>query len=291
MNRKQRWLVGVGILAIVCLWLLSGSVSTLSFKDGFFFYSTPEETAAEGGAFSSPGTPAPDWVKMALFVVVWVLFPLSLIVALFNPQMLKSALMRALTLSLWLLALIALTRVLNRLGDWFGAQGGSQESQNPWTGDAGSFPPADEVVLPWWTQGFASLLVVCLGAWLLWRARRQWLISRRRLSTELELQLAAEAGQAAADLRAGAPLREVVLRCYQAMCQLLAKRQTRTSEYLTPREFEAELAHAGIDDPAIAALSRLFERVRYGAQSAVSEDEVAALSSLECIKRRYGGAA
>ncbi len=158
-------------------------------------------------------------------------------------------------------------------------------------GDPSAFPAADTVVMPWWTQGLASLLAVCLGAWLMWRMRRHWLTARGRLTPELELALATQAGQAAADLRAGAPLREVVLRCYQGMCQLLAAKQTRPAESLTPREFETQLSRAGIDDPAIATLSRLFERVRYGAYQALSEDEQAALSCLEGIARRYGGAA
>jgi len=291
MNRKQLRLVGGGALAILCLWLLASSISTISFKDGFFFYSSTDQTEAAPEAFSTQAAPAPDWLKLALFIVVWVLFPVSLIVAIFNPHMLKSALLRALGMCMWALVLIALTQVVNRLGDLFGGDAGQDGAQNPLVGDPSAFPAAETVVMPWWTQGLASLLAVCLVAWLMWRVRLYWLTARGRLTPELELALATQAGQAAADLRAGAPLREVILRCYQGMCQLLAAKQARPAESLTPREFEFQLSRAGIDDPAIGTLSRLFERVRYGAYQAVSEDERAALSCLEGIEHRYGGAA
>jgi len=131
-----------------------------------------------------------------------------------------------------------------------------------------------------------GVLAVALGGWLLYRFMSYW--GRRRPDAGLEAALAGEAGQAAQALRQGDALRAVVVRCYQAMCEVLQGRQRFAAHSLTPREFEHRLGEAGIQDPLIGRLSRLFERVRYGAQSEGQNDKREALSCLEGIEQKYG---
>lgn len=285
MNRKRIWITGAGVLFVVSLWLLAGSVSQFEFQDGYFFYRSPgEDEAASQGSGVMAKTPVSDWVRVTLFILVWVLFPASILMMIFNPRSLKTILMRTAMIVSWVLFAIVISQAMERMGflSNFGASGAGAGAIAG--GNLEAFPDPSSVVMPWWTQWLSSLFVLSVGLWLIWRIYRAWLA--RRPAT-LEAELAEQAALAADALRSGTPLREVVLRCYQRMCGVLSSRQMRASDSLTPREFELQLKKAGIDDPNVSRLSRLFERVRYSAHRAASEDEQEALSCLEGIETRY----
>ncbi len=138
---------------------------------------------------------------------------------------------------------------------------------------------------PWSSLLLCALILSAAGA-LAW-----WLLSRLHRPGEELAHLAELAGEAAADLRAGADLQDTVLRCYREMSELLARRQHIPEErrrVLTPREFEALLRQAGVRDEHITQLSRLFERVRYGGRRATPREERMAIECLEAIERAYG---
>jgi hypothetical protein len=61
-------------------------------------------------------------------------------------------------------------------------------------------------------------------------------------------------------------------------------------QHMTPREFERQLAAAGLRDEHIQQLTSLFERVRYGARRTGERDERAAIACLTAIVQTYGGA-
>jgi hypothetical protein len=52
---------------------------------------------------------------------------------------------------------------------------------------------------------------------------------------------------------------------------------------MTPREFESRLLGAGLPRSAVQRLTRLFEQVRYGAQTAGAAEEQEALACLASI--------
>ena len=91
--------------------------------------------------------------------------------------------------------------------------------------------------------------------------------------------------------QAGGDLRDAVLRCYRDMSRVLGERQgLARAQSATPREFEAQLAAAGLRDEHIRRLTRLFERVRYGARRADAGEEREALACLTAIVQAYGRA-
>ncbi|MDX1687935.1 MAG: DUF4129 domain-containing protein [Candidatus Promineifilaceae bacterium] len=94
----------------------------------------------------------------------------------------------------------------------------------------------------------------------------------------------AEAEAALDELRAGAAVRDAILRCYLEMNQGLRQRLGLVREEgMTPREFEEELTRAGLPHHAVQRLTRLFESVRYGRQSGTETDREEAIASLEAI--------
>jgi hypothetical protein len=132
----------------------------------------------------------------------------------------------------------------------------------------------------------AALIAVAVGSWIFYQFTKYWK-QRNATTMGLEAALADEAGQAAQALRQGGRLEAVVMQCYQSMCELLTRRQRDPHDSLTPREFETRLYKAGIQDPLISRLSRLFERVRYGNHMEMSDDKQEALSCLESIEQKY----
>lgn len=289
MNRRQIVILIAGVLIVLALWLVGGSVSNFEFAPGHFFYGSPdaEMPLAEGVAGSSPSD-APEWIKWMMFVIVWVLLPLSILFLIFDPKSLKAVLKRVAAVSFWLLVMFMITRAVDRIIQNFNRPSDEDVAATPPEEFAVQFPDAAAVDMPWWTQWAASILflLLAIGAFYWIHKITQ---TRKKPESSLEGDIAIEAGQAAAAIRQGGMLQEVILRCYQSMANVLAAKQRMPQEALTPREFERELHRAGIDDPHISKLSRLFERVRYGSYQAESEDEKEALSCLEGIEKRYRG--
>ena len=122
------------------------------------------------------------------------------------------------------------------------------------------------------------LVVGAVVARFLWR--RPW--DRPKKGT-LEV-ITAEAEAALDELRAGAEVRDVIVRCYLEMNQGLRQRLGLVrDEGMTPREFEAELMRAGLPAHAVQRLTRLFESVRYGKRTGTEADREEAVASLEAI--------
>lgn len=96
--------------------------------------------------------------------------------------------------------------------------------------------------------------------------------------------ITAEAEAALDDLRGGAAVRDAIFRCYLEMNQGLRRRLGLVrDDGMTPREFEEELARAGLPLHAVQRLTRLFESVRYGRQSGTEADREEAVACLEAI--------
>jgi hypothetical protein len=148
---------------------------------------------------------------------------------------------------------------------------------SPYTGSAGEViinPPA------WLTFVVtAGILAIVFGiAAVIWRR-----VTAGRRSSPLEM-LAMEAQEAIEELRAGADLKDTVMRCYFEMSRILGEeRGLRRKEAMTPREFEMTLKTAGLPGPPVERLTQLFETVRYGAHTPEAQEENEAVACLEAI--------
>ncbi len=105
--------------------------------------------------------------------------------------------------------------------------------------------------------------------------------TRRRRSRD---SLAAQAEYALQALRSGENFKNVIVRCYSEMSQILQReRGLALEETMTAQEFERLLLARGIPHAPVDELTRLFEAARYGYRSPTSADEQAAFDSLNAI--------
>jgi len=132
------------------------------------------------------------------------------------------------------------------------------------------------------TVGMVVLGMVAV--WLMWRFRQRLLNRKPPLTI-----IADEVESALKDLRAGANLKDTVMRCYYDMSRALGKGLGLVRQKgMTPREFEQLLSDSGLPNPSIKQLTRLFERVRYGGFAASDKDKDEAISCLESIVHAVG---
>ena len=124
--------------------------------------------------------------------------------------------------------------------------------------------------------GVATALMAVL--WLIWRGR-----PIQELDSELA-RLAREAEEAVAGLQSGDDIRDVIMRCYFGMTAVLREsHRIEREEAMTPREFEQRLLAAGLPDPHIKRLTRLFESVRYSLHTPGKSEEQEAIDCLSAI--------
>ncbi len=113
-----------------------------------------------------------------------------------------------------------------------------------------------------------------LGAWLIFRPRRQPDFVKQEAERALEA------------LKAGADLKNVILKAYWQMTQVLKQEQKLEMEAaMTTREFERLLGERGVPPAPVHQLTQLFEAVRYGRQTPGAEAEGQAVDCLTAIVR------
>jgi hypothetical protein len=128
---------------------------------------------------------------------------------------------------------------------------------------------------------FLVVLVILAGLWFAWR-----LVRRPR---DPLVGITRQARAALNDLQGGVDLRNVILRCYFEMCQVLnQQRGIQREQGMTPREFEGQLVGLGLPEEPVKQLTRLFESVRYGAREPDEQAERIAEGCLNAIVQ-FGG--
>ncbi len=97
-------------------------------------------------------------------------------------------------------------------------------------------------------------------------------------------QLKADAEEALSEIQLGEDLRNIIIRCYTEMSQVLnEQRGIQRQQAMTPREFERQLQDIGLPQNSIERLTRLFEEARYGHSELGKEAEQEAIQCLTAI--------
>lgn len=290
-RNRQLWtfvLLSCGVVALV---LLAGGLSRLELQPG---HPLP---IAELLRLVLPRTPQTDmtvpqaavFVRVLIFLVVWVAFPVAVIALIIWPDLrrrfLKSLPTYIITVFLiyWLIRL--LQNVIPTDGQAVGTTGQLGASPDSPLLNLPTIPPfvADP---PRWLVIALSALVAVLVLLFIWSLRPR----ARQEVDSLEL-LVQEAQTALNELEAGGNVRDTIIRCYVDMSRVLHKaRGVTRKDAMTPREFEHVLENAGLRDEHIQQLTRLFERVRYGATRAGAREEGEAVACLSAIVATYGKA-
>jgi hypothetical protein len=285
MTRNRAWTFVAGIVALVAMVLVAGSLAQVSLGPG---HELPA-VARESDGTASDGVQATGLIEDAgmeiflriVYVLVLVLLPASVIALLVSPEIRKQVLARLVPFLL-LLIYVLLVREKEQAPD--AAATAVPAEAGPGLDEGGgpsvSFDASPPKTVVWGTRiavGAGMALVVGAGAWLLWRR------SRRPQQGPLG-EVAVQAQKAMEALQGGADIRNVILRCYFEMSRILSEeRGLFRQSTMTPREFERSLAATGLPEPAVQRLTRLFEGVRYGAELTGDDEEAQAIASLTAI--------
>jgi len=160
-----------------------------------------------------------------------------------------------------------------------------QKNNNPLAVPPAPTKPADVPQAPnldWFSYILGIVLFIAL-CWILRIIFKSW---RKKLELSDLKEVVQIAGKALADLETGTALPDVVLRCYRDMSVILG-RKVNFRKAMTAREFEKALHQAGVSENAVATLTGLFERVRYGGFLSGPKDRAVAISALKAIEQKY----
>jgi hypothetical protein len=288
MAKQQRlslvFFLGIAITVII---LLSSGLSALDFQAPRSLnlielllqnLKMPRIEPASGAVGSGPP-------MRLLQPVFWALLIFSLIYAFVSPRFRRTLLRTILTVILLAILLSTLSERLELQNTGQEPAEASGAALEP--GDADLPDPPDFITDPptWFIVIIDIVLALLfLGViWLLWRLLRP--------QPDPQTLLVQKAEQALIDLEAGGDLKDVVLRCYAGMSQILRESQNiRRRRAMTPREFESHLAEIGLSDEHIGHLTHLFEGVRYGARPTTRRTELEAMDCLRAIVQAYGEA-
>jgi hypothetical protein len=284
MPRQRIWtLVGLGS-AIVMLMLLASGLTGVAFRPGHM-YDFGALTLPTGTATPAPAAELrpPGWLSVVVTLLVLATLLYLVINLILSRKFRREMLIRVISMLIVILLFYLLISAL---------RGNPLPADRP--PDATPIPPPPPPSgepfpafvanpAPWLIIAVSAILVALLigGIWFLWR--------RTRASPPSLTRLADEAQAALANIQAGADLRDAVLRCYREMGHILSEQHgIERPRGTTPREFEQQLAAVGLRDEHIQQLTRLFERVRYGARQANEREEREAVVCLTAIVQAYG---
>lgn len=263
-------------LAVFSLFLLSSSLSTTRVSTEWRAFDLDDEQAGRGDPSALNDLLArlsviPDSVLQALYMTIIIILPLTIIFALFSPEMRRAILhelRRAVSLAIWVAAIAYLIRLWqqNRRISSSTSSGGPLPAAPDWIRE----PSA---MIAFGLTLFFMVLVSGI-AWFLWRKFQP---------EPLEL-LAQEAQTTLVDLQMGRDFKNSIIECYANMCGVLyQERKLIRAQGMTPSEFAARLENFGIVGPQAQRLTRLFEKVRYGRHKPTDQDKAEAIACLETI--------
>lgn len=291
MFRRMRifLLLALGI-ALVAMLLLSAGVSELELLPGV---SAPGTGEVEGEALGDVPPEIDEAFRTAFRIfatIIVVGLPLVIIYSLVTPEARKNLLKGMVPVVLFGLFLYVALRASSNLEEQAqptptvvaGAARATPVPELPLEATAEEIDEIDGAAPEWLIWGTIVSLALILALILVGVAR--FLLRYRTQEPSPLAELADQAEDAAEAIRAGADLRDTVMLCYYRMSQTLKEQRGIWRERaMTPREFETYLARSGIPGEHVQHLTRLFEKVRYGAKTVGAEDERMALSSLGAI--------
>lgn len=272
----MRWSVlAFGVLALAALVLLAAGLQGTAFHAGKPWPTVLAMSHRAGG--EAPAFPG-NWLAQLLRVLL-LLSVAMFIFSLFSRKLRRHLLHLLVALGLLLLAWYSLRLLLKgEEKPVLPPQGAAAGSA--WAESEGAM---ERVHAPTWAVYVGALVLGALLA--LWLTPRLMARMQRVRQTRAIEELAREAQW---ELAHGAPVNDVVLRCWLRMVEILSRRSgARDQPQLTPREFAQTLAKLGFRDEAISLLTQVFEEVRYGHKDSESRRELA-LSALSALEKAYG---
>jgi hypothetical protein len=279
-KHRKFWILVAAAIAIVALFLLSSSLSTVELLPGEPF---------PWGLFMANSSEVPVYPVMGdgtllitiIRIAIIILLPLTILYMIFTKEGRKRALR---TLILLLFFMLLMSFVAEKQTDLSGTSnemltGASPLEEMPFEPPPEFVPGDMRDLTTALSIGVALVLTVIIltALYILWR--------RRRLAQDDTLiELAREAREALDEIQTGGSLRNAVIRCYVEMSRVISeKRNIQRGITVTSREFEEHLVKAGLPKMPVQELTRLFEDARYGDHDPAPTEEQRAVTCLSSI--------
>jgi hypothetical protein len=259
LQQKKFVATGLLILTILIVIFLASGISGVEFQPGVIAYQ--DEENIEVVPFKLPDISNTSWFYIFL-CILWVALPVSIIFFIKYPEVRKRTLQGLMYVGIYSLILFLLSRKvreppaeLEEIEDSLVETTiiDTQRKASEFISSVAEADPNLNIIL--------DIAILILIGILVWYLFQRFFIMQPSTSDQIK----AEVDSAIYEIESGVDLRNVIVRCYMDMCQILADRRgIQREKTMTPREFELELQKLGFPQPAVQRLTRLFELVRYG---------------------------
>ena len=281
----RTWTIIFAGVALLALFLLAASISTLQFDPGqpISFQKLAPQFAEQGASGDISSTLAA--FLRVLLILMWIMVPLYLILLIFSKDARKRFLRDMIMMLPFLILLYILSnnqqlkKAAEELNPAF------MGMQNDEIAQLTPAPPLPEFVppAPWVTTavivGLSLTVVAVIASFLYFLWRRA-----KKQSQDALVVVRREAQAALDDIQSGGDLRDAIMRSYLQMVEAIREyRGINRERDMTPHEFEMYLGRRGLPVSPVHQLTQLFETVRYGGVTPGRKEEQAAVTSLRAI--------
>lgn len=288
----KRVVFSIAILALISLVLLAGSLRGMDFRPGEPIgrpNTTNSNNPVDLEQMITTAAEVPFLQQVAFWVSLFIVVVLC--ASLLNPELRKKLILAFIRLALFALVFLYIFEnnpemFAGFFSQWELANDLTAESQT----ELAPLPVFEPPQVSNWFSYLVAFGTVVLAGISFWWLARLWTQIRQLTSSREPLdELAAIARQSLDELKSGRNFENAILECYARMSMVVGKRKGLHREAaMTPAEFSARLTRAGLPREPVERLTRLFEAVRYGRQSADDVQINEAVSSLGSILRYCG---
>ncbi len=280
------------ILGLASITLLASGLREVSFRPGRILAEQEAQTVSLPVARLVENlSEIPLWKQFVAWAIIFLI--ILIISTILSPDLRRRVLKTFLRFTLILAALYYLARNYSYLFRGltpFSTQGMVPARQDP---AEGLPPPVFEAphVSPLTAFLISAAVAVALAA-LFWGISRWWRRRQEFLALQRPLDDLAEiARDSLQRLSAGNSWDDVITDSYMRMSEVVEKRRGIARPHaVTPSEFAGRLERAGLPGEAVRTLTRLFERVRYGARQSSADENTQAVACLTAILNACGEA-
>ncbi len=274
--------LGIGLLAILILVI---SLPEFRLQEGQPFPLDMDLSISVMGTEAIlPGGNVLYWFLRGMAALIIIGLPIYIIVSLFSPEGRRRLLAQIVIMLVMLFVLDRVAKIVQEKPKEEQAQSIEAPVEQPLSGEGENIQTEQfEATTPEWMVWGSSIAValfftglVALGLWFYYRRYHKRLSPSDRLAQEAE--------RAISDLQSGGDFKNVIIRCYYQMSQIIySERGIQRDLAMTASEFEQALEEKGFPREPIQYLTRIFEEVRYGTKQPAKQEEDKAIWYLSVI--------
>ena len=288
-SRQKVFTIIMAFLVLTSLVILASGISTINLNNEAL-YLLPDSEQATQEVVATRAVQIPTEYLTLLTLIFLVVFPISIIYLLISPSARRRFLTQFVQITMIVLFLYFLSKNIGKLFPSLGASlsGNLRDNLAANGFDVRFLEPFKPKNPAWLTVLLSVALAAGFLTFLLWL----WIKLRQVeiVHASPAEKLARSAQTALRRIDAGQNLRDVVLRCYHEMTQVVAEKRNLTRpEHMTPHEFVYSLEGVGLPAEQVHRLTDLFETVRYGHKTPGAPERAEAVACLNAIVEKLGG--